>query len=148
MKSKKQLLFSILFVLFICAFLTLNVVYAATSSKIEFCDYSGVRRTFMILGVIINIVKIVVPLILIITGMIAFSKTIISGKTEDMTASISLLAKKIIAGLIVFLIPSVLDFTFDTLIGADGSSFTECTNCLLDTENCTIPESDPSTYTE
>ena len=102
----------------------------------------------MILGVIINIVKIVVPLILIITGMIAFSKTIISGKTEDMTASISLLAKKIIAGLIVFLIPSVLDFTFDTLIGADDSSFTECTNCLLDTENCTIPESDPSTYTE
>lgn len=148
MKSKKQLLFSILFVLFICAFLTLNVVYAATSSKIEFCDYSGVRRTFMILGVIINIVKIVVPLILIITGMIAFSKTIISGKTEDMTASISLLAKKIIAGLIVFLIPSVLDFTFDTLIGADDSSFTECTNCLLDTENCTIPESDPNTYTE
>lgn len=148
MQNKRKILSIIAIILFFSSFLFLNVVYAATSSKIAFCDYSGVRRTFMLIGIIINIVKIAVPLILIITGMITFSKTIISGKSDDLTTSIGILAKKIIAGLIVFLIPSILDFTFDTLIGADESNFTECTNCLLDTEHCTIPEHDPETYTE
>lgn len=148
MQNKKKIFSMVAVFLFFASFLLVNVVYAATSSKIAFCDYSGVRRTFMILGIVINIVKIVVPLILIITGMVTFSKTIISGKSEDMTASLGILAKKIIAGLVVFLIPGLLDFTFDSLIGADESNFTECANCLLDTENCTIPEHDPDTYTE
>lgn len=148
MKKNKKRISLCIWILFILLFLSLNFVYAATSSKVEFCEYSGVRRTFMILGMVINIVKIVVPLILIITGMITFSKTIITGKSDDLKTSINILAKKIVAGLIVFLIPSVLDFTFDTLLGVDDSSFIECTNCLLDTDNCTIPETDPDTYTE
>lgn len=145
---KKQTKTIIAFILFLSAFSILNVVYAATSSKIAFCDYSGVRRTFKILGMVINVVKVIVPLILIITGMITLSKTIISGKSDDFKGSLMILAKKFVAGFIVFLLPSVLDYAFDTLIGYDDSSFTQCSNCLLDTSHCTIPESDPETYTE
>ena len=56
----------------------------------------------MIVGIIINIVKIVVPLIIIITGMIAFAKPIISGKTEDLTGNAMILLKKFIAGVAIF----------------------------------------------
>ena len=46
-------------IIFLIALLTIpTVAFATTSAKIAFCDYGGVRRTFMIIGIIINIVKI------------------------------------------------------------------------------------------
>lgn len=149
MKTKKRnwklLIFALLF-LFVL--LSGSVVYAATSSKIKFCDYGGVRRTFMIIGILINLVKIVVPLILIITAMIAFSKTILSGKTEDFKGSLMQVVKQLIAGLIIFFLPTLLDFVFDTLVtDYDPSGFTVCTYCMFEPDKCTIPDKDPEVYT-
>lgn len=124
------------------------VLAAKTSSELRFCEYAGVLRTFKIIGMCINIVKIVVPLIIIGTAMVSIFKTVTSGKADDLKGSFSLIVKKLIAGLIIFLIPSALDFAFDSLIGYDDSGFTACSNCLLDTGNCTIPTEDPSTYTD
>lgn len=134
-----------LFLLVICS---VNFVYAATTSKIRFCDYAGVRRTFMILGIVINLVKIIVPLILMATAMIGLSKTIISGKPDDFKASLMQVIKQTVAALVIFILPTLLDFVFDTLVGYDDSGFTVCTNCLLDTNNCTIPDKDPQVYEE
>ena len=148
-RSEKKLLF---FTLFVILFMSLNFVYAATSSKISFCEYGGVVRTFKIIGILINIVKIVIPILIIITAIISISKTILSGKTEDLKASFIQLAKQLVAGLVIFCLPSVLDFAFDNLAGDgtayDPSGFTVCTNCLFDTEHCQIPEKDPEIYTK
>lgn len=124
------------------------VLAAKTSSELRFCEYGGVLRTFKIIGMCINIVKIVVPLIIVGTAMVSIFKTVTSGKADDLKGSFTLIVKKLIAGLIIFIIPSALDFAFDTLIGYDDSGFTACSNCLLDTGNCTIPTNDPDTYTD
>lgn len=125
-----------------------NIVLAATSSELRICEYGGVLRTLKILGMALNIIKIVIPLIIIGTAMISVFKTVSSGKAEDLKGSFSLIVKKIIAGLIIFLIPTALDYVFDSLLEYDDSAFTACSNCLLDTGNCTIPTEDPSTYTD
>ncbi len=139
--SKKLFFFLFLIIL------SVGVVYAETTSKINFCDYGGVRRTFKIIGIIINLVKIVVPLILMASAMVVFFKTIVSGKIDDFKASLMQVVKQGIAGLVIFCIPGILDFAFDSLLdGTDFSSFTTCTNCLLDTDKCTIPDKDPEVY--
>ncbi len=125
-----------------------NIVMAATSNELRFCEYGGVLRTFKILGMCLNIIKIVVPLIIIGTAMVSVFKTVTSGKSDDLKGSFMLIVKKLIAGLIIFLIPTALDFAFDTLIGYDDSGFTACSNCLLDTGNCNIPTEDPDTYVD
>lgn len=140
-----RIIISAFLILFI--FLPL-VTYAATDSNLYFCEYPGVRRTFMILGLLINIVKIVIPLIIIITGIITLSKTIISGKADDLKVSINVLIKKAVAGVIIFLLPSAINYLFNTLIANDTSKFTLCTTCLFDAEHCKIPEKDPTTYIE
>ena len=122
------------------------VMAAKTSSQLRFCEYSGVLRTFKILGMCVNIIKIVVPLIIIGTAMVSIFKTVSSGKADDLKGSFTLIVKKLIAGLIIFLLPTALDFAFDTLLEYDDSGFTACSNCLLDTGNCNIPTDDPSTY--
>lgn len=143
---KNLILFSIVGITFLS--LGVNIVYAATSAKLSFCEYAGVRRAFKIAGLIINMVKIIVPLIIIITGMIGFAKPIISGKTEDITANAMTLVKKVIAGLVIFLLPGICDYAFSLIPNYDNSSMAACTTCLLDVNGCTIPTSDPVTYTE
>ena len=145
LKNNKYII-TILIILVLC--LVPHLVFADTTSKLNFCQYGGTRRTFKILGLAINIIKILVPLILMITGIITLSKTVISGKDDDLKSSLSILAKKAIAGIIIFLLPGALDYAFDTLIGYDDSSFTACTKCLLAPDSCQIPTEDPETYTE
>ncbi len=145
-KKHKYFMLTIIF-LFVLCFIP-NIVNAATTSKVNFCQYGGTRRTFKIIGIAINFVKILVPLILIITSIITLSKTIFSGKEEDLKSSLTLLVRKAIAGIVIFLLPTTLDYAFDTLVGYDDSSFTACTKCMLSPNNCQIPEEDPETYTD
>lgn len=143
---KSFIIFSIIAITLLS--LTTNIVYAATSSTIALCDYAGVRRAFKIAGIIIIIVKVIVPLIIVVGGMIAFAKPIISGKTEDITQNAVILGKRIIAGIAIFYIPTILDFAFNLVPDYDDTSMSQCTTCLLNPDGCTIPTSDPDTYTE
>lgn len=148
---KKQNIKKIIMVsLFIITILLLgsNVVYAATTSELNFCDYAGSRRAFKIGGIILNIAKIVVPLLIVILGMIAFVKPMMSGKVDDLKESAMKLFKQCIAGLVIFFIPSILDFCFGLIPDYDDSPVAECTTCLFDPDGCVIPDKDPETYTE
>jgi hypothetical protein len=143
---KKKHIILLLIILSVLTIAPHIVLAAKTSSQLRFCEYSGVLRTFKILGMCINIIKVVVPLLIIGTAMVSIFKTVTSGKADDLKASFSVIVKKLIAGLVIFFVPTILDFAFDTLIGYDDSGFTACSNCLLDTGNCNIPTEDPSTY--
>ena len=146
-KTKKIIKSLIITILFI-AFLSINIVYADTASKISFCDYAGTRRTLKIIGIIINIAKILVPLLIIITQMISMTKIVINGKDDDLKENFKVLVKKIIAGLVIFFLPTIIDYAVDNLAGYDCAGFAQCSNCLLDTNHCSIPTEDPKTYTE
>lgn len=129
--------------------LSISIVSAGTSAKLHFCEYAGVLRTLKILGILLNIVKVVIPIIFMITSIMSISKTIFSGKFEDLTGSFMLMLKKLLAGLIIFFIPGLIDYAFDALVEYDIKSVSEikeCTTCLLDIDNCTIPDTDPEIY--
>lgn len=110
----KRVILYILLLVFICT----DLVYAKTTGEIKFCDYGGVQRTLKIIGVIIAIMKIVAPLIIIITTFFISLKPVISGTVDDFKGSLKTLMMKIVSGLIIFGIPSMLDYTFENLIGA------------------------------
>ena len=144
----KKILKKVLIILFMAFFVGINIVFAATKSKIGFCDYGGTRRVLKIIGIMINIAKIVVPLLIMLTEIISLTKVIISGKDDDMKENWRVFVRKLIAGLVIFILPTLIDYTIDSLVGYDDSGFTQCSNCLLDTDHCTIPETDPDYYDE
>ena len=102
-------------------FLLTNIANAAVSSKIHFCEYPGTLRALKIVGILIILLKIAAPL---------------SGTAVK-------LFKKLIAGLIIFVIPSIVNYAFTELIEVDNSSFDNCTTCIFSIDKCTIPEEDP-----
>ena len=104
--------------------------------EINFCEEKGVRKTFQIVGYILYVAKILVPLILIIMGTIDFAKATISSDDKAPKEAVTMLIKRILIAVIIFLIPTILSFLLSLVNGASeaftDSKFTDCTDCLLD----------------
>lgn len=111
--------------------------------NVTFCS-SGVKKSFQVIGYIIYIAKIIIPLLLIILGSVDFAKAVISTSDKANSEAISALVRRIIIAVIIFLIPTILDFLLGLIDGAkdaaSNSDFTSCMKCLTDPKNCGAPD--------
>ena len=105
-------------------------------TPVTFCEEEGVQKTFQVIGYILFVAKIIIPLILIILGSIDFAKATISSDEKAPKDAIMALTRRIIIAIIIFLIPTILNFLLSLVNGAseafNDSNFTDCTNCLFD----------------
>ncbi len=108
-----------------------------TTSDIDlehFCK-GNVLTVFRAVGWIFFTVKIIVPILLIIFGLIDFAKAVISSKDDEIKKSVKSLVIRSIAGIIIFFVPYAINIVVQVLGGEDvyrGSEFGACTECLLD----------------
>ncbi len=149
MKKSKKIFARLALFSFIALFAFANVAYAYTKSDLNFCQQPGVLRTMKIIGLVINVVKIALPVLIVGTAMFKFVNVIISGKEEDMKEAAMTVIKKVVAGMLIFIIPGVIHFVFTNVVNANNSSnFTKCESCLNQPKSCSIPASGPSIYTD
>lgn len=80
----------------------------------------SIYRLALIIKYAINITLIVVPIIIIILCMIDMSKVIF--KPDNVKTSLKTVVNRIIAGLIIFLIPTIIDFCFTLVENYDNST--------------------------
>lgn len=88
---------------------------------------------WQIVGYILLIVKIVIPIILIILGMIDFSKAVISSDDKVIKDSAFTLLKRVVAAIIIFFIPTIINVAFNYIAGFSNSireDYLNCVNCL------------------
>lgn len=142
-KIKTFLVLIILFVILNC-----SIIFAKTITNINPCEFSAVLRLLKVLGIFIVIIKILIPLILIIMCIKDCIQPIMSGKQEDLAGLVPKFFKRIMAGIAIFFIPTIVNYFTNNLVTFDDSAYKECTVCLLEPNSCTIPEKDPDTYVE
>ena len=108
---------------------------------------------FNLVAMIINGIKIVVPILLIIWGMLDFAKAIIAKKEEDIKNYQKLFVSRIISAVLVFVIIFVVQLVFSMIgkvekeSGADNQSRSlwECSKMFIngvDTENSDSSDSE------
>jgi len=68
-------------------------------------DFKGAVQ---IVGLILKVIQWVVPIILILLGTIDLVKAVIAGKEDDIKKNQTALIKRIIAAVIVFLVPLIV----------------------------------------
>lgn len=105
----------------------------------EFCNNASVLSMIRIFGVIIEIIKIVIPLLIIIFGMIDFGKVVISSDEKEINKSTSRIVKRIIAGVLIYFIPTIILALFDYLQLSEiytDKNFYRCSTCLLNPDTC------------
>lgn len=84
---------------------------------------------------IINLIKIITPIILIILGLIDFSKSVIAGNEDEMKKSTTRFIKRVIAAIIIFFVIAMVQFAFNLL--GDNDAFS-CFSCFVSGEDCNI----------
>ena len=98
-----------------------------------FCT-GPVQGVFTTLGWVFFILKILIPIILIVFGTIDFAKAVVSSKDDEIKKSAKTLVMRTIAGVIIFFIPTLLDFIVGLIGGDDlyNGTFATCTHCMLE----------------
>ena len=107
----------------------------------KYCKDAGVARTLKFLGILLYIAKIFVPALIIIFGSIDFGKAILAGKDDEIKKKVPIFIKRFIAGVIVFFIPTIINFMFDAVQGYSDTikEYDNCYTCILNPDQCNIP---------
>ena len=99
----------------------------------DICNQSSFLIVFLILKYAFSIICTIIPLILIYRCLVPLFKAVTSGK--EFSGEIGPIVKSLIAGLIIFLLPSVFSFVFVDLTG-EANGLSQCfVNANIDTIN-------------
>lgn len=132
-------LFKLFFALVICSIP--NIVFA---SEYLLC---GENRKIplalaTVLSIAVTIVKIFIPILLVIGGMISFFKATVSGKVDDeLKKAKDKLFNSIIAAVIIFFIVSITSAVVSFAVGRKTDAMS-CVECLIKPDSCPKETSD------
>lgn len=84
---------------------------------------------------IINILKIIVPIVLIILGMLDFGKAVTSNDEKGMKEAQNKFVKRVIASVLIFLVVTVVQFIFRVINTDDTNEMASCIDCFIN-GNC------------
>lgn len=121
-------------------------VAAKTIVDFDICEFRETLQLLKLLGIVLTILKIILPLLLIFMCIKDGYKAVVSGKQEDLIGMLPSFFKRFFAAALIFFAPTIVDFALGYLVDYDDSSFRECTTCLFEPGSCDIPESSPDLY--
>lgn len=106
----------------------------------RYCNEGNVARTLKFIGIMLFLAKIFVPALIIILGSIDFGKAILAGKDDEVKKKVPILLKRVGAGIIIFFIPTIIDFLFSVLDGYSDTmnQYRNCHTCLLNPDQCDV----------
>ena len=94
------------------------------------CTNPDILRVIWFFMIILDIVKIIIPIALIVLGIVDFSKAVITSDEKAQQKSVKLFGKRILYAILVFIIPWLVEvfmITLGNLIGEEGKvNFTDC----------------------
>ncbi len=122
-----------LLIKFFMLFNTLNVYADDGYVAQNFC--SDIIKTLRLVSISVMVVRICVPMFIIIMGTLDIYNTVSSGKTDDLKKNLTILGKRMIIGLIVFFIPTIVRLVVNGL-GGNDSNYQVCVNCIDNPRNC------------
>ncbi len=100
-----------------------------------FCAES--TNLWRVLGYTVVVIKIVIPLILIILGMVDLGKAVVSSDEKAINKSVGSLIRRFIAAVVIFFVPTIISAIFDALDLIDNpSDYNVCVQCVTNVGNC------------
>lgn len=101
----------------------------------KLCEQAGVLSAFRFIGYLLVVVKIVIPIILIVMGSLDFGKAIMDSNQDAVKKATHMFATRIITGVVIFLLPTVVNFVFG-LLPNNKNNFEKCSTCLFTPNKC------------
>lgn len=108
-------------------------------SLADFCSKTSGLLTYV--GWILTIVKIAIPFIIIGLGIFDLGKAVVSSADDQIKKSTKTLLWRIVAGIVIFFIPTIVLWLFTTIdeFKNNESSIDRCEQCILYPWKCDAP---------
>ena len=102
----------------------------------SFCSQAA--GVLQIVGYVLTVFKIAIPLLIIAYGIFDLGKVVTTGKDDDMKKQIKVLLYRVIAGVVIFFIPTIVMLIFGwvneykkTADPNGNDDFKVCRECVL-----------------
>ncbi|MBR1748604.1 MAG: hypothetical protein IJ743_02270 [Bacilli bacterium] len=104
-------------------------------SAFEVCTKPSYRKTMKIVGLVIKVVRIVVPLLILVMGIKDLYTAVVGNKEDTLFKAVKNIGVRLLAGVLIFLLSSIIQFLI-TLVSTwndEGyqNHFSCCTDCAL-----------------
>ena len=84
-----------------------------------------------VVSTIVMLIKIIVPILLIIFGMLDLAKAVIASKEDEIKKAQMTFVKRLIAAVIVFFVVSLVQLVVRFVAGNDNDNIMGCFNCFV-----------------
>ncbi len=110
----------------------------STISTGQICRSNNLKMPLKYIGWLISIGKILIPIIIIALGVMDFIKAAASLKQDELPKAIKTVLVRVLAGVIIFLVPTIVNFVFVFIDDWNeySTSYSECTTCLFNPRKC------------
>ena len=100
----------------------------------SFCAETA--NIWKVIGYFVVILKIVIPILLIVLGMVDLGKAVISSDEKEMNKAVNMLLKRFIIAVVIFFIPTIISALFNAIHVADGADSNVCIQCITNVGAC------------
>ena len=104
------------------------------------CSKPELRKPLKFIGTIISVIKIAIPLLILVLGIIDLFKAIPSSKDDRIMIAVKSIGVRFIAGVFIFFIPGIVQLLLDWV--NEWSNYQNtwccCTQCILDSGKCDV----------
>jgi len=91
-----------------------------------FCSEAAVTNILYLVGIVVAVIRIAVPVILIVIGMVDLVKAITSQDDKQIKQATTLLIKRVVIGVVVFLVPTIVTLLMKVIAQDDYKSCITC----------------------
>ena len=118
--------------------LILPITVHAEAVGENMCSREEIQNVMRFVGYIIMFIKLFVPLIIIVQGVFIFYNGVKAGKEDEIKKCVQTLGKRILVGIIIMLLPTIIDITLSTVKDWTDyqGEYETCTECLFHPNNC------------
>lgn len=115
------------------------------ASAADFCSKTAV--VFQFIGYVVTVLKIVIPSILIVLGVIALGKAVIAADDKEIKTAANSFIKKFIVAVVIFFIPTIVSALFSFVnFGTDANGnkdegYENCIKCISNPGKCNTSNS-------
>ena len=129
---RKKVLFGLIVLMLVC--LVSEPVFAYNIASCEASIKGAIidEKIPNIVSTIITVIKIAVPILLVIMGMLDLMKGITAGKEDEMKKGQQLFIKRLISGALVFLVFTIVQLIISFVADAnDKDNIMDCAQCFI-----------------
>lgn len=91
-------------------------------------------------SLIVDLLKIGVPVLLIIFGMLDFGKAVMAQKEDEIKKNQTLFVKRLLSAALVFFVFIIVELLFNIVAKDEDSGIWNCVNCFINEDCTTVPE--------